>query len=771
MQCSNSSQDFPLVLVVDDDATIRLLARTTLEQSGFRVEEAVDGEQGVEAYARLNPDIVMMDVMMPGMDGFAACNKIRTLPGGDRVPLVMMTGLDDIASITRAYEMGATEFLTKPPNWGTLGYHLRYMLRASRAFDDLNKSERRNLALLRAIPDVMVQIDAEATITNCTATKSQPLSFSNADLAGKKIYDVWPQDLAQQIMQAIKQALTTRKKQILEYQHILDKRTHYYEIRIVVSGAGECLAIVRDVTEQAEARDEIKRGKDFFEAVIESSIDGIAISDAAGHITAVNSAMEHIFHISKKDLIGKHFSELVVDEPDIRSAIRAKTIELFEKGGIFFETRQKTGDGTVIETECSSSLIKDSEGNYCAGASIIRDISGRKKLERHLQQSEKLKSLGELAAGVAHDFNNVLAVIIGRAQILKNNFSLPPGHERRKAVIDLVKGLEVIEKAALDGAETVLRIQQFTRKSLDTKDIEILDINKLLSDVIEFTKVKWDHDAHLRGIKYSVQKNFTPLNQVAGKSSQLREVFINLINNAIDAMPNGGSITVKTCMLDNQTIIQVEDDGPGMPEETRTRIFDPFFTTKGIQSTGLGLSISYGIINAHHGTISVDSAEGKGTTFTICLPEAQQLTPTIQPEQAQTQPRGEATVLVIEDEEEIRELLCEIISSCGSSVETAHDGSQGIKLFSQKPFDMVFTDLGMPGLTGWQVAQEIKKINSSTPVALITGYSIPDDSNELQQKGVDFVLNKPFLIDQVLKLVQEGIVLKAQLRHHDHPLH
>ncbi|MCX5898727.1 MAG: ATP-binding protein, partial [Proteobacteria bacterium] len=370
-----------------------------------------------------------------------------------------------------------------------------------------------------------------------------------------------------------------------------------------------------------------------------------------------------------------------------------------------------------------------------------------------------------------HDFNNVLAVIIGRAQILKNNFSLPPGHERRKTVIDLVKGLEVIEKAALDGAETVLSIQQFSRKSIDTKDVEILDINKLLSDVMEFTKVKWDHDARLRGVKYFVQKNFAPLSPVAGRGSQLREVFINLINNAIDAMPNGGSITVKTCMLDNQAIIQVEDDGPGMPEETRNRIFDPFFTTKGIQSTGLGLSISYGIINAHHGSISVDSAEGKGTTFTICLPETQQLTPTVQPEQPQTPSRGEATVLVIEDEEEIRELLCEIISSCGSSVETAHDGSQGIKLFSQKPFDMVFTDLGMPGLTGWQVAQEIKKINSSTPVALITGYSIPDDSNELQQKGVDFVLNKPFLIDQVLKLVQEGIVLKEQLRHHDHPLH
>ena len=298
----------------------------------------------------------------------------------------------------------------------------------------------------------------------------------------------------------------------------------------------------------------------------------------------------------------------------------------------------------------------------------------------------------------------------------------------------------------------------------------MLDMNKLLNDVLEFTRVKWDHDARLRGVKYSVKKYFAPLCQVAGKASQLREVCINLINNAIDAMPNGGSINVKTFMQDSQAVIQVEDDGPGMPEETRNRIFDPFFTTKGIQSTGLGLSISYGIISAHHGFISVDSVEGNGTTFTICLPEAQELIPEKKPELLPAQSSG-ASILVIEDEEEIRELLCEIISNCGNLVETAHDGSQGIKLFSQKPFDLVFTDLGMPGLTGWQVAQEIKKINSSTPVALITGYCIPDSAHELQQKGVDFVLNKPFLIDQVLKLVQEGIVLKAQLRHHDHPLH
>jgi PAS domain S-box-containing protein len=763
-------RDSPLVLIVDDDATIRMLARTTLEQSGFSVEEAADGDQGLEAYTLLQPDIVLLDVMMPGKDGFAVCHELRSMPGGDRVPVAMMTGLDDIESISRAYEVGATEFLTKPLNWMTLGHHVRYMLRASKAFEDLHKSEMRNQALLKAIPDVMFQINRDAVITNCTAANSTQLGFSSNNLTGKKLYDVLPNELAEQIMQLVALTLRSTGTRIFEYQHLLDGRSHYYELRFVGSSKTECLAIVRDVTEQAEARDEIKRGKNFYEAVIESSMDAIAISDAMGTITSVNTAMENIFHYRKEELIGKHLSELVIDDPDMRNSIRSRTQEMFEKGGISYEALHKTRDGNVLETECSSSLIKDSEGNYCAGVTIIRDTSGRKKLERHLLQAEKLKSLGELAAGVAHDFNNVLAVIIGRAQILKNNFSLPPGHERRKAVIDLVKGLEVIEKAALDGAETVLRIQQFSRKSLDTKDVEILDINKLLSDVMEFTKVKWDHDARLRGVKYSVRKNFVPLSPVAGRGSQLREVFINLINNAIDAMPNGGSINVKSFMQDNQAVIQVEDDGPGIPEETRTRIFDPFFTTKGIQSTGLGLSISYGIISAHHGTISVDSVEGNGTTFTICLPEAQQLTPTVQPEQPQT-PSREATVLVIEDEEEIRELLCEIISSCGSSVETAHDGSQGIKLFSQKPFDMVFTDLGMPGLTGWQVAQEIKKINSSTPVALITGYCIPDDSNELQIKGVDFVLNKPFLIDQVLKLVQEGIELKAQLQHHDHPLH
>jgi len=760
-------RNIPLVLVVDDDATIRMLARTSLEQSGFAVAEAEDGDQGLAAFTSQQPDIVLLDVMMPGKDGFTTCHELRSMPGGDRVPVAMMTGLDDIESISRAYEVGATEFLTKPLNWMTLGHHARYMLRASKAFEDLQKSELKNQALLKAIPDLMFQINRTAMITNCTAAYGAALGFSSNDLNGKKLHDVLPHELSEQIMQLVALTLRSAGTHLLEYQHQHDDRIYHYEIRLVGSSATECLAIVRDVTEQTEAKNDIKQGRDFLEAVIEGSMDAIAVSDAMGTITSVNTAMENIFHYSKKELIGRHLSELVIDDPDMRDSIRSRTKEMFKKGGIYYEVLQKNRDGNVIETECSSSLIKDSEGNYCAGVTIIRDISERKRLEQHLMQAEKLRSLGELSAGVAHDFNNVLAVIIGRAQILKSNFSLPPGHERRKAITDLVKGLEVIEKAALDGAETVLRIQQFSRKAIDTKDVDILDMNKLLRDVLEFTRVKWDHDAQLRGVKYSVRKSFAPHSRVAGKASQLREVFINLINNALDAMPNGGSINVKTVLQDSRVVIRVEDNGPGMPEEIRSRIFDPFFTTKGIQSTGLGLSISFGIISAHHGTISVDSAEGKGTAFTICLPEAQQLTQTVQPVQPQT-PAREATVLVIEDEEEIRELLCEIISSCGNSVETAHDGSQGVKLFTQKPFDLVFTDLGMPGLTGWQVAQEIKKINSSTPVALITGYCIPDAAHELQQKGVDFVLNKPFLIDQVLKLVQEGLALKDMLQDNQH---
>ena len=448
----------------------------------------------------------------------------------------------------------------------------------------------------------------------------------------------------------------------------------------------------------------------------------------------------------------------------MKEKILEKTAELFEKGFAAYESTFKSKEEKCINVECISSMVKNEKGDYIAGVSILRDVTERKEMENKLLQSEKLKSLGELAGGVAHDFNNVLAAILGRAQLLKMILEPPPGkEEKRKSVLQLKKGLEVIEQASLDGAETVRRIQEFARRRDEDKYFTTINLNEIIENALEFTSIRWKNDAESKGIKINIQKELSPIPGTSGSATELREVFTNLINNAIDAMPQGGSIKIKTLKENNHISIKVEDTGVGISEVIRNRIFDPFFTTKGVQSTGLGMSVSYGIINRHRGTITVDSVEGKGTAFIIKLPISEKAVKE-EKEEPISDEQKKARILVVEDEKNVSDLLSAILTKGGHEVEIASDGSNGIKLFKKKEFDMVFTDLGMPGMSGWQVAEKVKSINKNTPVALITGWNVELKESEMRESGVDLIVNKPFEVNQVFKLVQDAMILKDRFK-------
>jgi CheY-like chemotaxis protein len=326
-----------------------------------------------------------------------------------------------------------------------------------------------------------------------------------------------------------------------------------------------------------------------------------------------------------------------------------------------------------------------------------------------------------------------------------------------------MKSLEIIEKASFDGAETVRRIQEFSRKRVDDKEFTPLNINELLENSLDFTRVRWKDNAESQGIKYNIQTAYSPVPATVGSASELREVFTNLINNALDAMPGGGSIEVMTTVEDDTISIDITDTGGGIPEEIRNRIFDPFFTTKGVQSTGLGMSISYGIISRHKGTIAVKSAEGKGTTFTIKLPVVAK--PLDKRELIKCVPvqTRRARILVVEDEDEVRQLLSDILASEGHEVVAAANGSEGIEVFKQNTFDLVFSDLGMPDMSGWEVAGEIKSINSTVPVILVTGWNVEITNSENRTDSVDKIIQKPFEVKQVLRTVQEVMEHKEQV--------
>ena len=646
---------------------------------------------------------------------------------------------------------------------------IRDITERKKAINQLKEARDSLVKVIEASIDGIIIMDAVGTILSVNTAVEKITGIKKADIIGTHISQFSPLDeqRKKEIRAILMEEFFEKGYACFEYTwHKEDGSAVEMEqiSNLVKDEQGNSIAaisIIRDVTQRKLAEKEIKRTRDFLENILEGSRDGIIITDEKGYILFTNSAVEQISGFKKEAAMGMHASTLTVPDEDMRKTALEKTKELFERGFTTYETLHKSKEGRVIHVECTTTLIKDEKEAFIAAVSILRDITERNEMEHKLIQSEKLKSLGELAGGVAHDFNNVLAAIFGRAQLLKLHIDTPRGTtERRKSVSDLKKSLEVIEKAALDGAETVRRIQDFARTRGNDDYLSLININEAIDYAIEFTKVRWKNEAEAKGVTYHIKKELSSLPPLKGSAAELREVVTNLINNALDAMPQGGQITIKTFKDNHHLSVKISDTGSGIPASIQDRIFDPFFTTKGVQATGLGLSVSYGIITRHRGMITVDSVEGRGATFTIQFPLTEHIRNKKHHHKKVTPPspeRQKVRILIIEDEKEVREVLHDILSHAGYEVETAPQGNEGVELFKQKHFDAVFTDLGMPGMSGWQVAEEIKKINNKTFVALITGWEVNLQSNELKENKVDLVVHKPFQIDQLLQLVQKAL--------------
>jgi signal transduction histidine kinase/CheY-like chemotaxis protein len=383
-------------------------------------------------------------------------------------------------------------------------------------------------------------------------------------------------------------------------------------------------------------------------------------------------------------------------------------------------------------------------------------IAEQERIREQFSQMEKLSALGELASGVAHDFNNTLAGILGRAQLL----------QRTNDPEKIRRGLDIIIKTAEDGAKTVKRIQDFARQRRD-HDFELVSIDQILTDASEITRPRWKNCAEASNIHISLDLHNRSNARVMGDDSELREVLVNMVFNAVDAMPDGGTLSLASKIIGETVVITVADTGVGMNPEVRSRVFDPFFTTKGKAGLGLGLAVSFGIISRHGGNIEVDSQHGQGTKFSITLPiasittDAESLTsdspdslhlPNCMP---LTPERTPLKLLVVDDEDFVRELLKEILEFEGCSVTLAEDGDEALQLFQQAHFDGVFTDVGMPGMSGWELAQAIRQQSEMIPIAVITGWGEAVGSDEQKAAGVDWVVAKPFTADRISELVKE----------------
>jgi signal transduction histidine kinase/CheY-like chemotaxis protein len=372
---------------------------------------------------------------------------------------------------------------------------------------------------------------------------------------------------------------------------------------------------------------------------------------------------------------------------------------------------------------------------------LTRAYQELKTAQEHLVQTEKLRALGEMASGVAHDFNNILAAILGRVQLILSQTEEPTAR----------RWLQIIERAALDGAQTVRQIQEFTRIRRD-QPAETVDVNQVVCDAVEMTQTRWRDESQSQGLEVRVVTELGAVPPVEGHPAELRQVLTNLVLNAVDALPRGGTITVSTRTAAGAVEVAVVDTGVGMSDEVRRRIFEPFFTTKGPKGTGLGLAMVYGIVARHGGEVLVDSREGAGSTFTIRLPlGAGHAEPGTVPLALAGNAGGR--VLVIDDEENVRDTLADMLRLTRREVVVASHGAEGLEHFRTAPFDLVMTDLAMPGMSGWQVAQAVKALRPDVPVVLVTGWGVELPADQLRANGVDRVMTKPFRIDEVNSVV------------------
>jgi signal transduction histidine kinase len=412
------------------------------------------------------------------------------------------------------------------------------------------------------------------------------------------------------------------------------------------------------------------------------------------------------------------------------------------------------GDFTDEEKELAR-LLADQAAIAIVQAQLYAEAERRRvqaeemavNLERsqgQLVKTERLRALGEMAAGVAHDFNNLLSVILGRAELML----------RRAREPDMARDLEAVRRAAQDGADTVRRIQEFTR-TRRTRSFERVNLGEIAREVVELTRPRWEREGQSRGVRYEfVVEGLAP--PVAGRPEELREVLTNLLTNAVDAMPSGGVCRIRLDADDDWATVMVQDTGIGMPEEMRHRVFEPFFTSKGPRGTGLGLAVSWGIVTRHGGTIEVDSAPSAGTTFVVRLPIPVSLPEAVVglPPVALSRP---ARVLLIEDEPEVQAVLADVLREAGYGVVVAKDGAEGLERCERERVDLVLSDISMPGLSGWDVASRLRTRFPTLPIGFVTGWGDQLDPERLRSTGVRFVVAKPFQALDVLRHVAEAI--------------
>ncbi len=706
------------ILIVEDSLTQAVQLRFVLEEHGFSVRHA---RHGAEALVFLGSDplplAVISDINMPGMDGYELCRRIRGEPRLAGLAVVLLTSLSDPSDVIRALQCGADYFFTKPFDENVLVPRLRRIrdnpqprtggaggaglaVPSPEGGAPISADPRQTLGLLLSTYEAAVAQNhrlerAEAELRQLNENLEARVRERTAEIAA-----------ANESLRAENAARLRGEERLREQAELLDKAgeaivTTDLECRVRFWNNGAARMLLWDAAQMGG-----RRLQEIFAAGEASDAGSLAAALAAGR--------------------------------DWRGEVRAQRRE-----------------GGPLYLEASVTVLRDSAGRVDGWLIFGSDITERKALEEKFLRAQRLESIGMLAAGIAHDLNNVLAPIGMASSLLRMRLSSAPD----------LKLIDTLEKSVTRGSGLVKQILGFAHGV--TGERRTLQVKHLMRDITGMITQTFPKSVEL------AEHIPTDLWPVRGNATQIHQILLNLCVNARDAMPEGGRLRVRgeNRRLDAAaaraipgarpgpwTVIEVGDSGTGIPPDVVARIWDPFFTTKGVgKGTGLGLSTVRGIVQTHEGFVTLETEVGKGTTFRVFLPAAD--VPETAGADAAAKPvaagRGQL-VLVADDEDSIREIISSVLTAAGYVVETAADGLAAAALCAERSgtFALLITDYDMPGLDGAKLAEFVRSRDPGTRVLAVSGLADEDSGQaHASLKFGDAQLGKPFTAAQLLERV------------------
>ena len=626
------------------------------------------------------------------------------------------------------------------------------------AEDMLKESEERYRSFFENSTDFRYTLDLNGNFISVNKAAERLTGYTRAELTKMNFKDYTSKDDHEKIFSAFQRVFMTGEflQDFPIEVTVKDNVKKYFETSVARLQSGDEIigfqGSSRDITERKHAEDALRESEERFKTLFQSAPDAYYLMDMEGYVMDANEAALNLLGYSKDEIIGKHFLEINVFPSWQLEKVReflgfSREVRFF--GPEYITAIRK--DGRQVEVEAMSHIIKFRGQKYLLG--IARDISERKRLEAQLFQAQKMESIGTLAGGIAHNFNNLLMGIQGNATIMLLNTDSNHAY---------FKNLKNIEALIKNGAKLTNQLLEYAREG--RFEIMPLDLNCLVKDTTDtFGAAKKDIKIH-----FTLSNELYPIKADQG---QIEQTLMSLFVNAADAMPKGGDLFIETTNVTHQDMqnkpyhpkpgdyikLSIRDTGVGMDEKTMERMFEPFFTTKGLaKGTGLGLASAYGVIKGHGGYIDVDSKKGHGTTFNIYLPVTKQKTF----EQGKISDgilKGAETILFVDDEKMVLDTSKQMLEKLGYQVFVAISGKEALEIIEKNPgkINMAVLDMIMPNMGGGETYDKMKEMDPTIKVLLSSGYSVDGQATDILNRGCDGFIQKPFDINDLSQKIRQ----------------